>query len=114
MKRTRNFWKEVDKIIGEVLTLVSFEEGGSVCWRKLLELVDDKLNDRVRRNKMKAYHIATDEEMSEYGVSEDYDLLIGPNGFMCFLGEPEDRTWYRDINKVVVELNRLYEICKEK
>jgi hypothetical protein len=45
---------------------------------------------------MKAYRIANTEEKDERGVSEEYDLLIGPNGFECFLGEPEDRSWDRD------------------
>ena len=58
---------------------------------------------------MKAYHEATDEERKNWNGSEDYELLIGPNGFECFLGEPEDRTWYRDGKKVVAELNRLHE-----
>jgi len=35
------------------------------------------------------------------------DVLCGPNEFECFLGEPEDRTWYRDGSRVVDELNRL-------
>lgn len=50
------------------------------------------------------YRAATDEE--KQGVcSEDYDLLIGPEGFQCFLGEREDRTWNRDARKVVDLLN---------
>ncbi len=62
-----------------------------------------------------AYHIATDKEAEELGIDPDYDLLVGPDGFKCFLGEPEDRTWYRDGSKVVEELNRLYQyylLCK--
>ena len=55
------------------------------------------MNDTYRR--------ATDEEKD---CSEEYDMLIGPNGFSCFLGEPEDRTWYRDGRPVVAELNRLH------
>lgn len=42
------------------------------------------------------------------GVCEDYNVLIGPDGFQCYLGEPEDRTWYRDAYNVVTELNRLH------
>ena len=61
---------------------------------------------------MNAYHIATDEEKEEWGGSEDYHLLVGPNGFKCFLGEPEDRTWYRDAKGVVAELNHLYELVQ--
>jgi hypothetical protein len=57
---------------------------------------------------MKPYHIATDEEKRKWGGAEEYDLLLGPDGFGCFLGEPEDRTWLRDAAPVVAELNRLY------
>jgi hypothetical protein len=42
---------------------------------------------------------------------EDLDLLMGPNGFECRLGEPEDRTWYRDASDVIDELNRLSDLC---
>ena len=61
---------------------------------------------------METYRMATDEEKVELGVSWDYDLLIGPNDFECFLGEPEDRTWCRDASPVVDELNRLWEIVR--
>lgn len=48
-------------------------------------------------------------------VCEDYDVLIGPDGFQCFLGEPEDRCWRRDGKAVVDELNRLHaEIARLK
>lgn len=33
--------------------------------------------------------------------------LIGPDGFQCTLGEPEDCSWYRDGGLAVFELNRL-------
>jgi len=56
---------------------------------------------------MSAYIIVDPEEKAAHGMCENYDTLIGPNGFICVLGEPEDRTWYRDANDVVVELNRL-------
>jgi len=58
-------------------------------------------------SKNNAYRIPTDEEKDKSGCAADYDLLVGPNGFECFLGEPEDRTWYRDAAPVVEELNRL-------
>ncbi|KKL62588.1 hypothetical protein LCGC14_2183750, partial [marine sediment metagenome] len=32
------------------------------------------------------------------------------DGFECLLTEPEDRSWYRDGNDVIVELNRLLEL----
>jgi len=58
---------------------------------------------------MKAYHIATDEERAKWDGSDDYDLLVGPDGFECFLGEPEDCRWCRDAAGVVDELNKLHE-----
>jgi hypothetical protein len=61
---------------------------------------------------MQAYHIATVEEKAKWGGCEDYDLLIGPDGFECFLGEPEDRTWHRDAGAVLDELNRLHDLLK--
>jgi hypothetical protein len=53
------------------------------------------------------YRPATYEEKLEAGIDEYYDLLVGPNGFECFLGEPEDRIWQRDGSQVVKELNHL-------
>lgn len=52
------------------------------------------------------YRIATDEELREHDCCEDYDLLIGPNGFACLLTEPEDRRWSRDGRNAIKELNR--------
>ena len=58
------------------------------------------------------YRRATDEEKA--GVCcDDYDLLIGPEGFQCFLGEPEDRTWWRDGKEVVAKLNELLQRLEE-
>lgn len=37
----------------------------------------------------------------------DQDVLYGPGGFECSLGEPEDRIWSRDLQLVVKELNRV-------
>jgi hypothetical protein len=53
------------------------------------------------------YRCGTDEQKKALGVSEDYHLLVGPNGFWTFLGEPENRVWYRDGADAVNELNRL-------
>ena len=53
------------------------------------------------------YRIATDEEKRDI-CCEEYDLLIGPDGFECFLGEPEDRRWHRDAGPVVKRLNELH------
>ena len=56
---------------------------------------------------MTYYYEPEGDERAAVNVSEDYDVLVGPNGFMCFLGEVEDRVWWRDGKKVVKELNRL-------
>jgi hypothetical protein len=40
-------------------------------------------------------------------AASDSDTLIGPAGFECVLGEPEDRNFVRDLAPVVGELNRL-------
>ena len=56
---------------------------------------------------MEEYRIATSAEKREAEVYEDYDLLIGPDGFQCALTEPEDRTFSRDLKPIVIELNRL-------
>ena len=53
---------------------------------------------------MTAYRIATDEEKVGK-CSDQYDLLLGPDGWDCYLGEPEDRTWERDAAAVVDLLN---------
>lgn len=51
------------------------------------------------------YREATDEERGD--LDPCYDLLVGPRGFECFLGEPEDRRWSRDAKPVVDKLNQL-------
>ncbi len=51
------------------------------------------------------YRIATDEEAE--GYSDNYHVLMGPNGVLAVLGENEDRSWWRDGKPVVEELNRL-------
>ena len=56
----------------------------------------------------RAYRLATREEHEKWG-GDEYSLLLGPGGFECFLGEPEDCTWYRDGRGVVDELNRLHD-----
>ncbi len=63
---------------------------------------------------MNAYRVATKEEKDKKDVQEDYDLLLGPDGFECLLTELEDRRWYRDGRDAVNELNRLYEMIGEK
>lgn len=61
----------------------------------------------MSEKKVEYYRMATEEEIQAGGLNPDYHHLIGPDGFECFLGEPEDRTWYRDGKAVVDELNRL-------
>jgi len=56
------------------------------------------------------YHCATEEEKNAAGYKWDCELLVGPGGFKCCLGEPEDRRWSRDASDVVGELNRLYSL----
>jgi hypothetical protein len=48
------------------------------------------------------YKVEDEPSIWEVGRS-----LIGPDGFSCYLGEPEDRTWFRDGRDAVDELNRL-------
>ena len=38
-----------------------------------------------------------------------YETLTGPDGFRCRLTEREDRSFFRDLEPVVNELNRLRE-----
>jgi ribosomal protein L29 len=58
---------------------------------------------------MNEYRVATDGEKAELEMNPDLCVLVGPGGFCCYLGEPEDRTWYRDARPAVDELNRLHE-----
>jgi len=45
--------------------------------------------------------------ITSYCVDEnDSRLLLGPGGFECYLGEPEDCSWLRDGANVVDLLNR--------
>jgi len=48
------------------------------------------------------------------GWAEEYDMLRGPDGFECLLTEPEDRTWHRDGEAVIEELNRLSACLKDQ
>lgn len=51
---------------------------------------------------MKPYHIEKDDS-DVWG----YQTLVGPNGFICTLTEPEDRVWLRDLSVVMNRLNEL-------
>ncbi len=57
---------------------------------------------------MNAYYTSFDQDRAE-NISEDYEGLYGPDGIVCFLGEPEDRRWSRDLSNVIKELNKLYD-----
>jgi hypothetical protein len=67
----------------------------------------------------KAYYLSytypeEDELFGGESVCDEYGPgLAGPNGFFCVLGEPEDRSWFRDGRAVVDELNRLHEALVE-
>ena len=39
------------------------------------------------------------------GGDDGYETLVGPGGFRCILGEPEDRSFFRNLDGVVVKLN---------
>ena len=56
-----------------------------------------------------AYRVATQKE---YSHDETYSVLLGPNGFKCSLGEPEDCSWYRDGSEAVERLNKLHEFIQ--
>ena len=53
---------------------------------------------------MKLYTIHSGDEFDGDGC---YSVLKGPNGFECWLTEPEDRSWQRDGNDVVQRLEQL-------
>lgn len=38
-------------------------------------------------------------------IADEYEMLIGPDGFECCITEPEDRTFGRDLRGVVAKLN---------
>ena len=57
----------------------------------------------------KAYYVVR----GEMGYQGDYEVLRGPYGFECVITEPEDRTFYRDLDGMVIELNRLHDQLKE-
>lgn len=45
----------------------------------------------------------------EFGGDNCYSVLKGPDGFECWLTEPEDRSWRRDGSVVVDRLEELEE-----
>lgn len=63
---------------------------------------------------MICYGIGSSEDKERLGICEDYEVLLGPDGFQCILTEPEDRTWNRDLKAVIFELNHLYCSLLEK
>lgn len=48
-----------------------------------------------------AYHVLPQEDQ--------YETLVGPGGFECDLGEPEDRSFHRDLKPVVKKLNEQHD-----
>jgi hypothetical protein len=59
----------------------------------------------------KAYYQSYQKaEQEELG---DREVLFGPNGFYCLLGEPEDRIFCRDLKELVHELNNLRDLLRE-
>lgn len=60
-----------------------------------------------------AYYTSYSYEDITKDYPEEYSILLGANGFLCVLGETEDRTWERDGRNVVDELNRLYQENQE-
>lgn len=60
---------------------------------------------------MTPYTIHTGDE---FDGDECYSVLKGPNGFKCWLTEPEDRNWYRDGFKVVNKLNEYESIVMKQ
>jgi len=56
---------------------------------------------------MICYEVGSAEDKERLGICEDYEVLMGPDNFVCVLTEPEDRTWGRDLYDVVNELNKL-------
>ena len=51
------------------------------------------------------YHVEVDHE----DYADDYSILVGPDGWACMLGEPEDCTWQRDGSKAVQKLNEQHD-----
>lgn len=49
---------------------------------------------------MNAYRIGTDDD-----GGPDFRLLIGPDGWQCYIGEPEDALWIRDLEPAMDRLN---------
>ena len=61
---------------------------------------------------MTGYYVKDGEEIE--GMADEYSALYRPDGTrLCFLSEPEDREWFRDLKPVVMELNSLNVINKQ-
>lgn len=58
---------------------------------------------------MSAYRVLTNDEVESLNYDPYYEVLIGPDGFECVLGEPEDRYWRRDGKDAVKRLNEQHE-----
>lgn len=60
----------------------------------------------------KAYRViySDDPEAKAMGSFDDfYQVLVGPDGFECWLCEPEDRVFCRDLRPAVDRLNEQHE-----
>lgn len=44
---------------------------------------------------------------------EEYGVLVGPDGFECWLTEPEDREWFRDLTPMIELLESQYKELTE-
>lgn len=88
---TAHLLATVDRLVAQVRNLN--QRPGSAVDEKDCRLVSDA---------------RTKYERVENKDVPEYELAVGPNGFECCLGEPEDRTFHRDAKPLLDELNRLY------
>lgn len=60
---------------------------------------------------MSSYRVLEGWQKEAQGrFAEEYEALLGPDGFECILTEPEDRRWIRDLRPVVERLNAQEEL----
>lgn len=50
----------------------------------------------------------------EFNGDSCYQVLKGPDGFECWLTEPEDRSFYRDLAPLIERLEMLEAKCKDQ
>lgn len=58
--------------------------------------------------KYKAFNYYSEDCPVEWEYSEEYEIVVNmeTNEVVCMLGEPEDRTFIRDLSKLLETLNR--------